>query len=168
MGEKRLKVARVLGPHGIKGAVKLQVFLEDAQMLGSLSDIEDETGKPIRLSLHGASGKALLARIAGVDSREAAEALGRPLLFVPRASLPAPDADEFYASDLVGLAAFEGERHLGEVIAVQDFGAGPLLEVRPEKGATVLVPFTAETVPAVDLDAGRLTLALTPGLWPRD
>jgi 16S rRNA processing protein RimM len=168
MGEKRLKVARVLGPHGIKGAVKLQVFLENVEMLGTLTDIADEAGKPMRLSLQGVSGKALVARIAGIESREAAEALGKPFLFAPRHALPAPEPDEFYAADLVGLAAFEGERRLGQVVEVRDFGATPLLEIKPDEGPTVLVPFTAEAVPEIDMAAGRIMLVLQPGLWPED
>ena len=168
MGEQRLPVARILGPHGVKGAVKLHPLLEDPAMIGTLKGIEDDGGKPVALKLLGASGKALIAKLAGIETREAAEALARRQLFVARNALPALEADEFYASDLVGLKAEdEAGQALGRIVAVQDFGAGPLLEVKPAAGgASVYLPFTAEAVPEVDLAGGRLVLVPPQGLWP--
>jgi len=165
---KRLAIARILGPHGVKGAVKLYPLLEDPAMIGTLNGIEDESGKPVFLKLLGASGKALIAKLAGVETREAAEALARRQIFVARDALPALETDEFYAADLIGLCAEdEGGHELGRVVGVQDFGAGPLLEVRPAAGGpSVYLPFTAETVPEVDLNGGRLVLVPPPGLWP--
>jgi len=164
---KRLVVARILGPHGVKGAVKLYPLLEDPAMIGTLNGIEDESGKPVSLKLLGSSGKALIAKLAGVETREAAEALARHQLFVAREILPALEADEFYAADLVGLVAEdEMGRVMGRIVAVQDFGAGPLLEVRPVAGGpSVYLPFTAEVVPEVDLQAGHVRLVPPQGLW---
>jgi 16S rRNA processing protein RimM len=167
-GKPRLKIGRVLGPHGVKGAVRLHVMLESPEAIGTLGGIQDAAGKPVRLTLVGVSGKALIARIVGVETREDAEALGKAELFVERDALPALEADEFYAADLVGLVALdEAGGELGKVIAVVDFGAGPLLEIRPAAGGTsVYLPFTAAVVPEVDIEAGRVRIALMPGLWP--
>jgi 16S rRNA processing protein RimM len=92
-----------------------------------------------------------------VQTRDQAEALRGLKLYIARADLPEPDDDEFYVTDLIGLAVVspDGEP-LGKVKAVQDFGAGDLLEVQPEHGATWYLPFTREAVPEVRIDAGEV------------
>jgi 16S rRNA processing protein RimM len=86
--------------------------------------------------------------------RTAAERLTNKKLYVDRARLPAPDEEEFYVADLVGLAAVaEDGRELGRVDAVHDHGAGTFLEVGP-----LLLPFTKAAVPVVDIEAGRLVI----------
>jgi 16S rRNA processing protein RimM len=107
----------------------------------------------------------VVARIPGVTDRDAAEALRGVHLFVPREALPAPDSDEFYFDDLTGLdvETTDGES-IGLVVSVQDFGSGPLLEVGKARGATVLVPFTREVVPVVDLAARRIEIDPPVGL----
>lgn len=103
--------------------------------------------------------KGLAARIEGVNDRDAADALRGINLCVPREELPEADADEFYHVDLVGCRAkSQSGQDLGRVITVQDFGAGPLLEVG-EKGKTRLFPFTTEAVPKVDIKAGTVIIA---------
>jgi 16S rRNA processing protein RimM len=100
------------------------------------------------------------AAFAGIADRTAAETLKGVELYVERARLPEPDEDEWYYADLIGLAAIspEGET-LGEVIAVQNFGAGDLLEIRPAAGGrTLLVPFVKAAVPVVDMKARRVVV----------
>ena len=89
-----------------------------------------------------------------------AEALRGLKLYIPRDSLPEPEEDEFYLADLIGLfvETAEGEA-LGTVKAVQDFGAGDLLEIQPRAGATWWLPFTREAVPEVRLAQGKLIAA---------
>src|SRR5262249_37477863 len=75
----------------------------------------------------------LVAQPAGLRDRTAAERIANLRLFVPRERLPAADADEFYHADLIGLAVVTTEGHaLGTVVAIHDFGAGDILEVRQE------------------------------------
>ena len=80
-------------------------------------------------------------------------------LYIPRDRLPAPDEDEFYLTDLIGLAAVspDGEA-LGTVKSVRDFGAGDILEIQPPDGPTWLLAFTRENVPEIDPENGRLTV----------
>ena len=103
----------------------------------------------------------LVARLKGVADRNAAEALKNLRLYVPRERLPAPADDEFYHADLVGLAATTADgAPFGIVKAVHNFGAGDLLEIEPADGeATVMLPFTEATVPAVDIAGGRIVVA---------
>src|SRR5262249_46774111 len=105
----------------------------------------------------------LIARLRGVVDRDAAERLRNVRLFVPRERLPPAEADEFYHADLVGLSSVSPVgTEVGTVVAVHDFGAGDILELRPRAGrTTVMVPFTATYVPSVDLAAGRIVVAPT-------
>jgi 16S rRNA processing protein RimM len=107
----------------------------------------------------------VVARIPGVTDRNAAEALRGVRLFVPRAALPTPDPDEFYFDDLTGLdvETIDGAS-IGVVVSVQDFDIGPMLEVGKSRGATILVPFTRDVVPLVDLLAGRIEIDPPAGL----
>ena len=161
----RIRVARIIGPHGVHGAMKLQVFLEEPEAIWRLQGLQDTQGRLVRLLPDGISGSVLIARIEGIESREAVRKMD---LFVPRAALPDTEEGEFYESDLVGLAVMdEAGATLGKVQAVADFGAGPLIEVKPaEGGATVFLPFTETVVPEVDPSAGVVKVRLSPGLWP--
>jgi 16S rRNA processing protein RimM len=107
----------------------------------------------------------VVARLAAIADRTAAEALKGASLYVDRERLPAPGEGEFYHADLVGLAAVTPDgRPLGEVVAVHNHGAGDLLELRlAGSGRTELVAFTDAFVPEVDLAARRVVLALPSG-----
>ena len=103
-----------------------------------------------------------VARLKGVADRTAAEQLRNVELFVPRARLPAPaDGEEFYHADLVGLAVVDTNgAELGSVVALHNFGAGDIIEVRrPESRDTVMLPFTQAVVPVIDVAGGRITVA---------
>ena len=103
-----------------------------------------------------------MARLEGVGDRTAAEALKGVELYVDRDRLPAAAEGEFYHADLIGLAAVDPEgKRIGEIVAVQNFGAGDLLEIRlAGSGKTELVPFTDATIPEVDIAAGRVVVAM--------
>jgi 16S rRNA processing protein RimM len=101
-----------------------------------------------------------VARLAGVADRTAAEKLGNLDLYIARARLPPAEADEFYHADLIGLTAIGTDgRELGTVIAIHNFGASDLIEMRPTQGgATVMLPFTEAIVPVVDIAGGRIVV----------
>jgi 16S rRNA processing protein RimM len=102
----------------------------------------------------------LVARLRGVDDRDTAERLTNIKLYVPRERLPPPADDEFYYADLIGLAAVSPDgTAIGTIIAVQNFGAGDLIEIQPAGGGMAMfLPFTKAAVPTVDLAAGRVTV----------
>ncbi len=106
--------------------------------------------------------KGVVARIAGVSDRNGAEALKGLQLYVERARLPATSEDEFYNADLVGLRAEDAEgRRVGTVVAVVNYGAGDLLELRLEgTRKTELIPFTEAYVPVVDVPGNRIVVVL--------
>jgi 16S rRNA processing protein RimM len=151
---------------GLKGEVRLRSYTAEPAAIGRYGALYDEHGRAIEIESLRVTPKALIARIKGVTTREAAEALNRTKLYVDRARLPAREEEEWYHADLVGLEAVDrGGERIGVVVAVHNFGAGDLIEVKPDKGgATVLVPFTRDAVPEVDVEGGRLVLAPPEGL----
>jgi 16S rRNA processing protein RimM len=152
---------------GLKGEVRIRSYTEEAASITSYGPLQDETGRRIEIESLRATAKALIARIKGVTTRSAAEALLHTKLYVLREMLPERPEEEWYHADLIGLQALSQDgAQLGEIVAIQNFGAGDLLEVKPKGGgATVLVPFTRDTVPEIDAEGGRLTLVPPEGLF---
>jgi len=165
-GEARVCLGEITAPHGVRGEVKIKTFTSDpANLVAYGPPTDQEGGRSFQITLTGRAKGGVIARLAGIGDREAAAALRGTRLYVARAALPAPLEDEFYHSDLIGLSVELGDgRVLGRVKAVQDLGAGDLLEVALPDGRTVMAPFTKEVVPVVDLEAGRLVLEPVPGL----
>src|SRR5262245_20233064 len=95
----------------------------------------------------------LVVRFRGVEDRNAAERLTNLKLCVPRDRLAPAEVDEFYHADLIGLSAVGTDgREIGTVVAIHDFGAGDILELRPVAGGnTIMLPFTETCVPEVDI-----------------
>jgi 16S rRNA processing protein RimM len=158
---ERICVAQIGGAHGIRGEVKLKSFTADPMAVKDYGPLMSEDGSATFEieALRPAKGH-LVARLRGVEDRDAAERLAQLRLFVPRERLPPPAADEFYYVDLIGLVAVTADgTEVGTVVAVHDFGAGDILELRPRAGgATIMLPFTDAFVPAVDVAAGRVTV----------
>jgi 16S rRNA processing protein RimM len=168
-GAQRLCVGAVAGAYGVQGEVRLKSFTatpEDIARYGPLST-EDGT-RSFEVTLTGRTQKALTARLSGIDSKEAADALRGTRLYLERDRLPALPDDEFYHADLIGLEVHDtGGAPLGRVKAVHDHGAGDLLEIHgPGLAASVLLPFTHDNVPTVDLAAGRIVADPPEGLFP--
>jgi 16S rRNA processing protein RimM len=169
----RICLGIITGAHGIKGWVRVKSFTADPEALADYGPLSDESGaRRFALELVGAQKGVLLARIKGVDDRNAAERLKGLRLYVRRADLPPPEEDEFYQADLIGLAATREDGTLfGTIRAVNDFGAGASLEIEDPAGKMVLVPFTNAAVPVVDIANKRVVVVPPTGLLdapPRD
>ena len=156
----------ITGAHGVRGLVRVKSFTADPADLAAYGPLEDATGdRRFALELAGAVKGVLLARVPGVEDRNAAERLKGTRLYLPRAALPDPGAEEYYHADLIGLrVVLKDGSSFGTVKAVHDFGAGDSLEIERADGDVVLVPFTSTTVPAVDIAEGRLVLDPPAGL----
>lgn len=160
-GGRRILLGQIMRAHGIRGEVIVKTFTGAPADIGAYGALTDADGRdPLRLSVVRASEKGAVARIAGVDDRNAAEALKGRELFVARNRLPAAREGEYYHADLIGLDVFDRRsQRIGRVVDVQNFGAGDLLEILREEGKdTDLIPFTATCVPDVDLANGRVTI----------
>lgn len=160
--ERRVLLGHIAGAHGIRGAVLVRSYTAEPEGIAGYGPLEDEAGSA-RYTLHveGATAKGLICRIDGIDDRTRAEALKGVALYVLRDRLPPADEGEYYYVDLIGLSAVsEAGAPLGTVIAVLNFGAGDILEVRGEgETRTVLYPMTEAVVRRVDLDGGVIVVA---------
>jgi len=152
-------VGRVAGAFGVKGEVRLSAYTETPAALLAFKTLLREDGSHALTLLSGRPQKDdLVCRTSEIPTKEAADALRGLRLFVPREAFPEPEEDEFYLTDLIGMAAVTPEgKVLGKIKAVQDFGAGDILEIDPGKGAqTWYLPFTREAVPEVDIAGGKV------------
>jgi 16S rRNA processing protein RimM len=154
-----IEVGRVAGGFGVRGEVRITTYTEDPLALKAYRDLKREDGTPgLTIVTARAVKGGIIARAKEIETKEQADAMRGLKLFVARDKLPAPDEDEFYLTDLVGLEAVtpEGER-LGRVKAVPNFGAGDLLEIDPGEGKqTWYLPFTRDAVPEVDIAGGKV------------
>ena len=149
-------------PHGVRGELRVKSYTATPRAIGGYGALTDAAGaRAFRLvALRPLKDDMLVVRIAGVDSRDAAEKLTGAELFVRRDQLPPPSQDEFYRDDLVGLEAVtrEGEP-LGRVAALANFGAGDIMEIAPPGGGdTLLLPFTRAVAVEIDFGAGRIVV----------
>lgn len=166
---RRVCLGAVAGAFGVRGEVRLKPFTDDPEAIAAYGPLETEQGErrfEVRLTRVVKGGVA--ARLSGVATREQAEGLRGTRLYAPRDALPPPeDEDEFYHADLINLAVVDlSGALLGAVRAVQNYGAGDMLEIAPPGGGkTVLLPFTRAEAPHIDLAAGEIVADPPEGLF---
>jgi 16S rRNA processing protein RimM len=155
-------VARIGAPHGVRGAVKLWTFTEDALAVKHYGPLMTKDGVRQFEVTHVREAKGhLVATLKGIATREEAERLNGVELYVAREKLPDISEDEYYHADLIGLAAVDAAGEpLGRVIAIHNFGAGDIIELERAGGGTELIPFHASVVREVDLAKGRIVIEL--------
>jgi len=152
---KRIALAAVAGAHGVKGELRLKLFTDSIESLKRHGTVflggEERKLESVRAGPAGA-----VARVEGIADRSAAEALRGSLVEVDRSALPPLEEGEYYHSDLIGLPCFDGAgSEVGTVAAVENYGAGDLLEVELEDGGRSLIPFRPGIA---DLQGGRIVL----------
>jgi 16S rRNA processing protein RimM len=140
-GERKIALAAVAGAHGVKGEVRLKLFSDSVESLSRHQKLHVGGAERRLLGIRD-SGKTAVARFEGIADRSAAEALRGSLVEIDRSQLPPLEEGEYYHSDLIGLPAVDGVgTALGSVVAVENYGAGDLLEVELEDGKRSLIPF---------------------------
>ena len=160
-GGTRVCLGQIGAAHGVRGEVRLRSFTADPAAIANYGPLETEDGRVFEIKTLRPAKDHFVVSLAGIVDRDAAERLVNMKLYVPRERLPMPtEPDEFYHADLVGLAVVDrAGQKLGTVIAVHNFGAGDLIEVRPDDGdKTQLVPFDEANVPSVDLASGMIVI----------
>jgi 16S rRNA processing protein RimM len=158
----RICVAQIGAAHGIRGEVRLRSFTEEPMAVMAYGPLESEDGtRRFTIEALRPAKDHFVARLAGVADRDAAEKLVNIKLYISRDKLPPIEDDEtFYHADLVGLAAVTPDgAPLGTVTAILNFGAGDLVEIKPQGGGEpLMVPFTEAAVPEIDIAAGRMVV----------
>ena len=157
----RVCLGQIGAPHGVRGEVRLRSFTSEPEAIAGYGPLETEDGRILEIETLRPAKDHFVARLSGIRDRDAAEKLANAKLYVPRERLPKiAEADEFYHADLIGLSVVDtaGER-LGTVVAIHNFGAGDLIEIRADGGGdTELVPFDETNVPAIEMAAGRIVV----------
>jgi 16S rRNA processing protein RimM len=159
----RLILMGVFGaPQGVRGEIRVKSLTGEPGAIGAYGPLTDKGGARAFAfqSLRPLKDDMLVARLAGVSTREAAETLKNVELFARRDQLPPPAHDEFYYDDLVGLEAVDAAgAPLGRVVSLMNYGAGDVLEIAPAQGGeTLLLPFTKRLAPRIDFEAGRIVI----------
>jgi 16S rRNA processing protein RimM len=158
-------VGALAGAFGVRGEVRLKSFCADPAAIATYAPVVAEDGRSFDLTLTRPLQGAFAARLTGVTTREAAEALKGTRLYAPRDRLPPLDEDEYYHADLIGMEVVDaGGAILGRVRAVHDHGAGDVIEVARPGRAELTLPFTRAVVPTVDLASRRMVVDPPPGL----
>jgi len=149
LADDQVALAAIAGAHGIGGEVRLKLFAQSAESLKHHRQVRVGERLLTLASLKG--DRTPIARFAEIPDRTAAEALRGQLVTVPRSALPPLEEGEYYHADLIGLPceSAAGEA-LGHVVAVEDFGAGDLLEIEKPDGRRTMVPFRAGVADLVD------------------
>ena len=162
----RICVAQIGAAHGTRGEVRLRSFTEDPMAVTAYGPLESEDGtRRFEIEALRPAKDHFVARLSGVADRDAAELLTNLKLYVPRDRLPpVEDAETYYYADLVGLAAVTPDgAPLGKVTAILNFGAGDVVEIKPDGGGEpLMVPFTDAAVPKIDMAAGRMVVVPLP------
>ena len=159
---EKVCVARIGAAHGVRGAVKLWTFTEDPFAVEDYGPLSTKDGaRHFEVASARETRDHLVVTFKGVTSRDEAERLNGVELYIPRERLPATEEDEYYHADLIGLdAVTSANEPLGRVIAIHNFGAGDIIEIAPESGMTILLPFSKAVVPIVDIAGGRVVIEL--------
>lgn len=158
--QKFVVMAQIGRAHGLKGEVHAQSFTADPLALTDYGDLTDAKRRVFKITGMRAQGTGLVLRLANVTTREAAEALNGVELLLPREALPdTGDDDDFYHADLIGLDGVDASGEiLGKILAVHNFGAGDMLEMRFVTGKSGFIPFTKAAVPNVSTASGHVTI----------
>jgi 16S rRNA processing protein RimM len=169
---QQLRVGRLTKAHGLKGAIKLELYTDDperrfvpgAEFSLQVPESSPWHGKHLTLRELRWYNNHPVGFFEGVDYRTAAEALVKAILWVDQPDDEAPEPDAWYDHQLVGLAVIRDGDKVGEVAHVEHLPAQDLLVVKTGHGE-VMVPFVSAIVPAVDLEAGTVTVTPPPGLF---
>ena len=158
MSTRKVLMGQFGAAHGLKGEVRLKTFTGEMLAIGDYGPLSSEDGRVFVLTHLRAAKEVLIAKVKGIGDRNAAERLTNLKLYVERDLLGEAEEDAYFHVDLVGLGVEDGEgQRLGCIVALYNFGAGEMVEIRPAAGGrSVLLPFTKVAVPLVDVKVGRV------------
>ena len=152
----------ILGAHGVRVDVRVKSFTAEPEAAFEYAPLLSEQGEVLIEPMAVRTGKDhFIVSPKNKRQKEDWDGMKGTKLYIPRDALPETDEDEFYIEDLVGLDVYSGgDTPLGRVKAVLNHGASDLVEIQASgQSKPVLVPFTFEDVPPIDLALGRIVVA---------
>ncbi|MEO1543722.1 MAG: ribosome maturation factor RimM [Pseudomonadota bacterium] len=156
--ERMVVLGYIAAAHGIRGEVVIKSFTGQPADIASYGPVTAHNkvsglNRSISIKTCRETSKGLVARVDGINDRNDAEAMKGCELWVSRAALPKPAEGEFYHEDLIGMTAVDASGNaFGRVIAVENYGAGDLLDIEVTgQNGSELIPFTHAHVPDVHL-----------------
>ena len=169
-------LAKIGAPHGVQGQLRVTSFTEDNLALGDYGPLYSKDGKKFTVTKARPAKNVVVVTFKEVTSRELAEQCRGLELYIERSKFPEPDdEDDFYINDLIGMQAVDPSGQvIGKIIAIENFGAGDLLEIAPTEnsgkstGSTWYIAFTRQNVPDIDLQNRRITIARPDEISERD
>ena len=170
--EDRFRIGVITATHGIKGEVKVRSVNQNPLDLDQYGTVENaDASKKFSIKVVGLVSTNARVKIAGVTTRNDAEALIGTELYVPRSALPELDEEEFYLSDLIGLDVClkTPDKKIGKVAAFQNFGAGDIIEIKLKgQKETEMLPFTKDYVPTINIDEGYIIVSSATMIFAAD
>ncbi|MDQ4213255.1 ribosome maturation factor RimM [Microbacterium sp. ASV81] len=175
-GRNQLRVGRLVKAHGLKGALKLELYTDDpagrfvpgAAFTLQVPEASPWHGKTVTVREYRVMNGSSVVFLDGVDDRTAAEGLVKAILWIDQDDAEEPEDDAWYDHQLTGLDVVRDDIVVGRVVRIDHLPAQDLLIVRPVGGsadAEVMVPFVSAIVPTVDIAAGRIVVTPPAGLF---
>ena len=156
-------VAKIATAHGVRGLVKLHVFVENLDLLKNTLFTSEDKNDTLTLKLKNATAKHWLAQVDGVNDRNDAEALRGTNLYISKSDMPKLNDGEMYVSDMIGLPVVdEQDNEIGKLLKIEDFGAGDLLEIQPKGEDSFYLPYNDDTV--IDKSSTKIIARIPEGL----
>ncbi len=158
--EEKIKIAKIATAHGIKGMVKLDFYGDDISIFEKSEYFFDSKGNKFSFKIKNPVKNQWVAEVNNIRDRNDAEKLRGTDIYINKSNLPEiKDEDEFYYEDLIGMNVLDKDGNIsGKITAIQNFGAGDLLEIKPVSGSSYYLPFTKEYVPEVNLTLGKIVI----------
>ncbi len=160
--ESRICVGKIIGAHGIKGEVKIDSYTENPQDIEKYSPLICHLGKKsFSIKVRSVNKNIVIAAIKDVTNRNQSELLRGVKLYVAREQLPEIENDgEFYIEDLVGMNVFniKNKELFGKVLAVVNYGASDILEIKSTDNKEYMYAFTFENFPEINVKEKFLTI----------
>ena len=162
---KKLCIGQFTGAHGVRGLVKLRSFTEIPEAIFDYAPLLSVDGKrTYKITPKSADKDHFIIAVEGIADRDAANELRGDKIYIPRDVLPPPSKGEYYDADLIGLSVFDADgKEYGKTLALHDHGAGAFLEIGHTPKDSFMLPFKDAFVPEVDLEAGKLLIAVPEG-----
>lgn len=141
----------ITSSHGVRGNLKVQSFTNLPSDITNYGPLYLENGKVHIATIVSQAGKRIILHLSNINSKDEADKLRGMKLLVPRQALPTLELDEYYYNDLIGSKVFENALLKGEIIDMQNFGAGEIMIIKLNSNKEIMLPFNSNFIKEINL-----------------